>query len=50
VAELLVKNREEGLSAQEEVELDTYMSEMDRRLDKVADKLLAVARRRSVPR
>ena len=49
VAELLVKNREQGLSQQEEGELDGYMSEMDRRLDVVADKLLAVAQRRSTP-
>ncbi len=50
VAELLVKNREQGLSEQEEGELDGYMSEMDRRLDAVADKLLAVAHRRSTPK
>ena len=50
VAELLVKNREQGLSEQEEHEIDGYMSEMDRRLDAVADKFQAVARRRSIPK
>ncbi len=40
VIELLTKNREEGLIEQEEAELDAYMSEMDRRLDQVADELL----------
>lgn len=39
VAELLTKNREEGLSADEEAELGGYLSEMDRRLIEVAGKL-----------
>jgi hypothetical protein len=47
VADLLTKNREDGLSAQEEAELDAYMSEMDRRLNQVTDDLLALARQRS---
>jgi len=46
VADLLAKNREEGLSEQEEVELDAYMREMDQRLDRAADELLAIARHR----
>ena len=39
VAELLTKNREERLSADEEAELDGHLSEMDRRLVEVAGKL-----------
>jgi len=46
VLELLMKNREEGLTEQEEAELDAYMHEMDRRLDQVADELFALAQRR----
>jgi hypothetical protein len=46
VAELLTRNRETGLSAQEEGELDSYMSEMDRRLSKTTDELLTLAQRR----
>lgn len=45
VAELLDKNREEGLTKNEEAELDTYIGEMDQRLEKVADQLLGVANR-----
>jgi hypothetical protein len=37
VAELLTKNREEGLSSAEETELDSYLEEMDRRLVEVSD-------------
>jgi hypothetical protein len=44
VLELLTKNREEGLTDQEEVKLDAYMREMDRRLNQVADE-----RENSVP-
>ncbi len=40
MAELLAKNREEGLIAEEESELDAYMSELDLRLNTVADELL----------
>jgi len=43
VIELLDKNREEGLSASEEAELDAYMSEMDQRLGQVTDGLMALA-------
>ena len=46
VADLLTKNREEGLSAAEETELDAYISEMDRRLSEVTDDLVALARQR----
>jgi hypothetical protein len=46
VLDLLTKNREEGLTDQEEAELDAYMREMDRQLNQVADELLALARRR----
>ena len=46
VLELLMKNREEGLTEQEEAELDAYMHEMDRRLDQVASELFALAQRR----
>ena len=42
-AELLAKNREEELTKNEEVELDTYISEMERRLERTADQLLTVA-------
>jgi CRISPR/Cas system CMR subunit Cmr4 (Cas7 group RAMP superfamily) len=50
VADLLTKNREEGLSAQEEAELDAYMNEMDRRLNQVTDDFLALARQRPTAR
>jgi hypothetical protein len=46
VLDLLTKNREEGLTDREEAELDAYMREMDRRLNQVADELLALAQRR----
>lgn len=49
VLELLTKNREEGLTDREEAELDAYMREMDRRLNRVADELLALAQRRERP-
>lgn len=45
VAELLVKNREEGLTENEEAELDAYIGEMDQRLEQVADQFLVVASR-----
>jgi len=44
VAELLDKNREEGLTKNEETELDTYIRTMDQRLEKVAEQFRAVAR------
>lgn len=44
VVELLTKNREEGLTEQEETELDIYMRSMERRLDQVADEMFALAR------
>ncbi len=46
VADLLTKNREIGLSAPEEAELDSYMSEMDQRLSQVADELLTLSQQR----
>ncbi len=45
MAELLAKNREEGLIAEEESELDAYMSELDLRLNTVADELLNLSRK-----
>ena len=45
MAELLAKNREEGLTAEEESELDAYMSELDLRLNTVADELLNLSRK-----
>lgn len=39
VAELLTKNREEGLTAEEEVELDGHLGDMDQRLVAVAGEL-----------
>ena len=45
LAELLAKNREEGLIAEEESELDAYMSELDLRLNTVADELLNLSRK-----
>ncbi len=39
VAELLTKNREEGLTVEEEAELDSYLGEMDQRLVEVAGEL-----------
>ena len=45
MAELLAKNREEGLTATEESELDAYMSELDLRLNTVADELLNLSRK-----
>lgn len=46
VADLLAKNREEGLTDDEEAELDAYMIEMEQRLNRVADELLSIGRRR----
>lgn len=45
LAELLAKNREEGLIAEEESELDAYMNELDLRLNTVADELLNLSRK-----
>lgn len=45
VADLLTKNREEGLSNAEEAELDSYLEEMDRRLVQVADQLTMLSKR-----
>jgi len=39
VAELLTKNREEGLTVEEEAELDSYLGDMDQRLVEVAGEL-----------
>lgn len=39
VAELLTKNREEGLTVEEEAELDAYLGDMDQRLVEVAGQL-----------
>ena len=43
---LLEKNREEGLATNEEVELDSYIAEIDRALETTADELLKLAERR----
>lgn len=43
---LLDKNREEGLGAKEEKELDSYIAEIDRALGKTSDKLLKLAKQR----
>lgn len=45
VAELLTKNREKGLTIEEEAELDTYLSDMDQRLVEVSGKLVQLADR-----
>ena len=47
VLELLTKNREEGLIDQEETELDTYMRNMERRLEQVTDELFALEQAQS---
>ena len=39
VAELLTKNREEGLTVEEETELDGYLGDLDQRLVEVASEL-----------
>lgn len=41
VCELLARNRENRLQAEEERELDRYLSEMERRLEAVADEIMA---------
>jgi hypothetical protein len=45
VSDLLTKNREAELTQAEERELDDYIVEMDRRLDRVADELTRLAKR-----
>ena len=46
VCELLARNRENRLQAEEERELDRYLGEMERRLEAVADEIMALAARR----
>jgi hypothetical protein len=46
VRELLDKNREEGLTDDEERELDLYMTRMDEALEQTTDELLKLAERR----
>jgi len=43
VAELLSKNREKGLTIEEESELDTYLSDLDQRLIDVSSRLIQLA-------
>ena len=43
---LLEKNREESLAANEEVQLDTYIAEIDRALETTAEELLKLAEQR----
>jgi len=43
VCELLWKNREEGLTALEEEELDAYMNQMDQALEATAEEMLKLA-------
>lgn len=44
--DLLEKNREEDLAANEETELDNYIAKIDHALEKTADELLKLAERR----
>jgi len=46
VRELLTLNRENGLQAEEEQELDHYFDEMEQRLDAVADEFISLAEHR----